>query len=99
MRKRLLCIAALSAAFLLAGCNTGGAPADNGIDVEYEDVPTPASYAAISSDISYTTYYFDSENGSDQNDGLTENSPKQTVDAANRNLRRLYGRSPHTDPI
>lgn len=84
MRKRLLCIAALSAAFLLAGCNTGGAPADNGTDVEYEDVPAPASYAAISSDISYTTYYFDSENGNDQNDGLTENSPKQTVDAANR---------------
>ena len=46
--------------------------------VEIERAPL---YSAV--DLTgYTTYYFDSANGSDSNNGLSEASPKATLDAA-----------------
>lgn len=50
----------------------------------YQEIPSPDVYPDISDTASYMTYYFDSEKGNDQNDGLSENAPKQTVEEANR---------------
>ena len=60
---------------------------NNGIDskkVEYQATESPNTYDEISDSVVYTTYYFDSVNGNNQNDGLSENTPKQTIDEANR---------------
>ena len=54
----------------------GGNPPIEPVEIER----TPL-YSAV--DLTgYTTYYFDSANGSDSNNGLSEASPKATLDAA-----------------
>ncbi len=48
------------------------------------DIPRAPDYPEISSAIAYKTYYFDSVNGNDDNDGLSKAQPKKSVDAAER---------------
>lgn len=60
----------------------------------YQDVPAPGTYDAVSDSVDYTTYYFDSVNGSDQNDGLSETAPKQSVTEANRIIASCRGDVP-----
>ena len=60
----------------------------------YQEVPTPSTYDAISDSVQYTTYYFDSVNGNDANDGLSEATPKQSVAEANRIIQSCRGDVP-----
>ena len=49
----------------------------------YEEIKYAPDYPAV--DLSkYTTYYFDAETGDDENDGLTENTPKRTLAEASK---------------
>lgn len=48
----------------------------------FNDIETSPDYPMISEDIEYTVYYFDSENGNDNNDGLSKQTPKKSVVAA-----------------
>lgn len=52
-------------------------------DTVYVDAVKSKDYAEISEDIQYTTYYIDAENGLDSNNGLSAETPKKTLDAAN----------------
>ncbi len=52
------------------------------MDGNYESVTYSPDYDEIST-ASYITYYFDSVNGNDANDGLSADTPKQSVAAAN----------------
>lgn len=84
MRRKLIAVMAVSVmtlSCLTTGCDK--TTSKTGEKVVYEEVPSPEMYAEISSSVEYTTYYFDSELGNDENDGLSEEMPKQTVKAAN----------------
>ena len=73
--------------FCITGCGNRANSSTSGInskDVEYQEIEFPNTYDEISDSVVYMTYYFDSEKGNDNNDGLTENEPKQTVAEANR---------------
>ncbi|PWM49602.1 MAG: hypothetical protein DBX39_04545, partial [Bacillota bacterium] len=54
------------------------------ITTEYVDKVKSPDYPEISQQIEYTVYYFDSENGSDSNSGLSESAPKKTLSEAER---------------
>lgn len=64
------------------------------VNVEYQEVTSPSTYDAISESIKYTTYYFDSERGNDQNDGLSQNKAKKTVEEANRIIAACVEETP-----
>lgn len=50
----------------------------------YQGAQAPSTYLTISDAINYQTYYFDSVNGDDANNGLFANAPKKSVAEANR---------------
>lgn len=53
------------------------------VKTEYVDKVVSPEYDEISEDIVYKSYYFDSENGDDANDGLSVDKPKQSLQVAN----------------
>lgn len=75
----------------------GGTPVD-----PTPEVPAETSYLAVERapaypavDMSgYTVYYFDADNGSDSNDGLSEATPKQTIDEANSIIKSVTADTP-----
>ena len=86
----ILCVAAF---LFTVGCS----PADNSLSSDsvpskpdvntvYEEIPQYPKYSDVDMQ-GYTVYYFDSEAGDDDNDGLSKQSPKRTADAAARRLR------------
>lgn len=87
-KKHMLRTGLLLAAFCLAltSCNSSG-PSDDPPDPGEETLPKYLSvdrapvYADVDETV-YTTYYFDSVSGSDENTGTDESSPKRTVSAA-----------------
>lgn len=54
----------------------------NVINPEFLGVTMSPDYPSIDKSISYTSFYFDSESGNDSNDGLSEDKPKKTLQAA-----------------
>lgn len=94
-RNRLLLFASL---FALASCAGKGNEASSSlssnveessaitseepIQTEFIDAKKSPDYPSISEDIVYTTYYFDSVSGDDNNEGLDEAHPKKSLDAA-----------------
>ncbi|MDY5440615.1 MAG: right-handed parallel beta-helix repeat-containing protein [Candidatus Enteromonas sp.] len=52
------------------------------VDPTFLDVEMAPKYPEISENVSYTTYYFDADLGSDANDGLSMENPKKTLNAA-----------------
>lgn len=105
MKKRILCaIFALISALCFTACgngdnssSTGGS--DGGFDsgdrskTTYEAVTDYPEYADV--DLSdYTVYYFDGENGNDENDGLSEENPKKSISAANRTISKVKKGTP-----
>ena len=55
-------------------------------NVTYVDVPSAPVYETIDYG-DYTTYYFDSVSGSDENDGTSEITPKKTLGEAEKIVR------------
>lgn len=97
MKKRILCaiFAALSAfCFTACGEQNGSNSSSSGeINTVYDEVTDYPEYSEV--DLSdYTVYYFDGENGNDENDGLTEDTPKSSVSAANRIIAKVRADSP-----
>ncbi len=94
-RNSLLLFASL---FALASCGGGGnevssslsssveesssVSSEEPIQTEFIDAKKSPDYPSISEDIVYTTYYFDSVSGNDANEGLDEDHPKKSLDAA-----------------
>ncbi len=70
------------------GDDTGNEPGPGEIETplttEYVAKVESPDYPEISDEIEYTVYYFDSENGSDSNSGLSESAPKKTLSEAER---------------
>lgn len=64
--------------------SSGGAT----VETVYEPENFAPDYAEIS-DVGYTRYYFDSQNGADTNDGLSEASPKKSLSAANELIKAV----------
>ena len=65
---------------------SGGTPVVSPIHPEstvYVDAVKSKDYAEISGDVNYTTYYIDAVNGLDSNNGLSVDTPKKTLKAAN----------------
>lgn len=54
------------------------------VDTKYEDLGSSQDYPEISESIKYQTYYFDSKTGKDENDGLSKNAPRQSLEEMNR---------------
>ena len=76
----------MAASFVLpfaTGCSEENSNEPSGEVTVYEDALQAPAYEEISDTQKYTSYYFDSENGDDKNDGLSETAPKRTVSAAN----------------
>ena len=63
-------------------------PDDPAIQTVYEEYSMSPDYEAIDTD-GYVTYYFDPENGDDDNAGTEESAPKQTLAELNRLLNRV----------
>lgn len=107
MKKRILCaiFAALSV-FCFTACDSGndsnsgnGSGTGDSFDsgdaskTVYDEVTDYPEYAEV--DLSdYTVYYFDGVNGSDENDGLSEESPKNSLGAANRLIAKVRADRP-----
>lgn len=64
----------------ISDSSTGGSHSGN-VNAEYVEVPSAPVYSEVDY-TAYTNYYFDGENGDDNNDGLTEATPKKTLSAA-----------------
>lgn len=62
--------------------------------IGYQNIPVPNSYDEISESILYKTFYFDSDNGKDANDGLSKNSPKKSIGEANRIIENAVEETP-----
>lgn len=99
-KKHMLRTGLLLAAFCLAltSCNSSG-PSDDPPDPGEETLPKYLSvdrapvYADVDETV-YTTYYFDSVSGSDENTGTDESSPKRTVAAAQALIESAATRPP-----
>ncbi len=93
MKKLLTLLLALVLCPVFAGCGGPTTEPEPGPDGPGDDpvTPTETVYTAVErapvypevDTTGYTTYYFDADNGSDGNDGLSEDAPKQTLTAAN----------------
>lgn len=96
MRKKLLC---LILSVCLGGCLFACTP-DNPEEkpeekaTVYLDTTKASDYAEVTDFSAYTTYYFDSEAGNDANDGLSETSPKATLQSASATVRRAKTDAP-----
>lgn len=64
------------------------------ITTEYIDKKISPNYSQISEEIEYTTYYFDSINGSDSNSGLSSENAKKTLTAANSIIKSVVASKP-----
>ncbi len=64
------------------------------VDTEYEDFGYSPDYFEISDSVEYQTYYFDSKVGSDENDGLSQNAPKQSLEEINRLILEVTEETP-----
>ena len=64
------------------------------VDTEYLDVETSPDYHAIADNKKYVTYYFDSQSGNDENDGLAENAPMQSLKALNKLITTITAETP-----
>ena len=93
----ILCVAAF---LFTVGCS----PADNSsssdsvpskpvVNTVYEEIPQYPKYSDVDMQ-GYTVYYFDSEAGDDDNDGLSKQSPKRTAGAAARVIAKVNEASP-----
>ena len=87
----------MAASFVLpfaAGCSEENSNEPSGEVTVYEDALQAPAYEEISDTQKYTSYYFDSENGDDKNDGLSETAPKRTVSAANALIKGVEEEKP-----
>jgi len=62
-------------------------------NTEYLEIKYAPEYDEVD-ESSYTIYYFDSENGDDDNDGLSINSSKKTLAEANRVIKTIKQTKP-----
>lgn len=105
MKKIFAILLAIAMVAATVGC--GGKPSqDNGDNTPPDDVtpvvPTETTYVETErapdypevDTSSYTSYYFDADNGNDANDGLSEASPKKTIDAANAIISEVTADKP-----
>lgn len=71
----------------ISACTNGnkgtGTPIVPEEKTQYVDAVKSPDYAEISEDIQYKTYYVDSKNGNDNNDGLSKATAKKTLSSAN----------------
>ena len=105
MRKRSICaIFAVLTSISLVACVGKGNQSDSSLDdssssggdatkTVYEEISDYPDYDEVDM-TGYTVYYFDSVNGNDENDGLSEESPKQTLAAANRIIAKTREGTP-----
>ncbi len=59
----------------------------------YLDITYAPKYEVID-ETNYVSIYFDSENGDDLNDGLSQNSPKKTIEEANKVVKKVKQTEP-----
>lgn len=105
MKKSISLLFAAVSALVFASCGqNGGAgteslgevsqsvsvPEDTAVYTEISAAPEPAEI----SEEGYTVYYFDAENGSDANSGLSEREAKQTLGEANALIKKVRPSSP-----
>ncbi len=64
------------------------------VDPVFVDAKKSPDYPAISKDIVYLTYYFDSEGGNDTNDGLTPETAKKSLSAASSIAKSVTSSNP-----
>ncbi len=77
------------------GTEPGGeTPPPPPVETVYKNVERAPSYPKISDEIEYTTYYFDSENGDDNNSGLSEGEAKKSLTAANNLISETEATTP-----
>ena len=98
--KKIVEILCAAAFLFTVGCapadnasSSDGAPSKPEDNTVYEEIPEYPKYSDVDMQ-GYTVYYFDSEEGDDDNDGLSKQSPKRTAGAAARVIAKVNEASP-----
>ena len=93
--KKIVEILCAAAFLFTVGCapadnasSSDGAPSKPEDNTVYEEIPEYPKYSDVDMQ-GYTVYYFDSEEGDDDNDGLSKQSPKRTAGAAARVIAKV----------
>lgn len=105
-QKLLLCGFITLCICLTTACKGGGSeqeeikepvddtPVVKTVDTEYADLDVSPDYPQILDMSKYTTYYFDSQSGSDMNDGLSESAPMNSLDSLNELIAEIKAEEP-----
>ncbi len=103
--KVFLCLLLIFCISFSTACKGGDAPVKEPeenpttditepVNTEYLDVEMSPDYSGLADVESYVTYYFDSQSGSDENDGLSENAPMQSLKAMNKLIKTITSDTP-----